>query len=118
MCCLWPFESPGSVFLNFFDISETGQVVSMLSEPKLETFYSRPKYDLKLNSDAEKKLEGNAEKIIWPDISLLFGLDLEYQKDIGQIMDLVKDSLEAAVVHKSVRLKHTPIFLDTVIKFI
>ena len=88
-------------------ISDSGQVVSMLREPKLETFYSPPKFDLKLNYDQEKKPEEDEEEVQpWPNIDQLFGGDPEYQNVTSDIMDYINGSLEDVMDYTTVSFKN------------
>ena len=82
----------------------------MLREPRLETFYSPPKFDLKLNYDQEKKPEEDEEdEKPWPDIKQLFGDDLDYQNVINDIMEYITSSLEDVVDYTTVSIYKTQI---------
>ena len=74
----------------------------MLREPKLETFYSPPKFDLKLNYDLEKSEEDEEEVQPWPDTNQLFGGDPDYQSVISDIVEYINISLEDVVDYTSV----------------
>ena len=82
----------------------------MLREPRLETFYSPPKFDLKLNYDLEKKPEEDEEdEKPWPDINQLFGDDPDYQNVINDIMEYITSSLEDVVDYTTVSVYNTQI---------
>ena len=77
-----------------------GQFGSLLKDPRLKTFYSPPKYDLKLETDAE--MMEVEDTLSWPDTNSLFGGDPAYQSVIADIMDMVKRNLEEAISHSEV----------------
>ena len=75
----------------------------MLREPKLETFYSPPKFDLKLNYDQEKKSEEGEEEVHpWPNINQLFGGDPVYQSVINDIVEYINSSVEDVIDYTTV----------------
>ncbi len=69
----------------------------MLREPKLSTFYSPPKHDLRLNWDSAGNHGDEGESIPdWPDTGQLFGEDPDYQKTVKGIQDIIETTLERA----------------------
>lgn len=71
----------------------TGQVESMLREPKLQVFCSPPEYDLKLSTDLERNPDEGEAPQPWPDTELVFGSDEEYQEIVSDVLALVNHIL-------------------------
>ncbi len=74
----------------------------MLREPRLEVFYSPPKFDLKLNYDNEKAEEEQDDIQAWPDTNHLFGGDPDYQSLITDLMEYITSSVEEVVDYSQV----------------
>ena len=77
----------------------------MLKEPKLSVFYSPPKHDLKLNYDAEQAAlkDEEEEEVVWPDTEQLLGDDMDYQKLITDIMDIIDQVMDEVTDYSRVR---------------
>lgn len=53
-----------------------------------------------LSRDLEE--EEKAKKVMWPDTELLFGLDPDYQSDVAQIFNQIKQEVESVLHYAKV----------------
>ena len=74
----------------------------MVRDPELSIYVNPPANDVVYALSRDVDEEERAKKIPWPDSELLFGLDPDYQNDVGQIFNQIKDEVDNVLNYSKV----------------
>ena len=67
---------------------------SLVHDPELSRYVNPPASDVVYALSRDVEEEEKAKKVVWPDAEILFGLDPEYQNDVGQIFHQIKEEVD------------------------
>ena len=67
---------------------------SLVHDPELSIYIHPPASDVVYALSRDVEEEEKAKKVAWPDTGLLFGQDPDYQNDVGQIFNQIKEEVE------------------------
>lgn len=76
---------------------------SLVRDPELSVYVNPPASDVVYALSRDVDEEEKAKKIPWPDSELLFGLDPDYQNDVGQIFHQIKDEVDNVLNYSKVQ---------------
>ena len=76
---------------------------SLVHDPELSSYVNPPASDIVYALSRDLEEEEKAKKVMWPDTELLFGLDPDYQSDVAQIFNQIKQEVESVLHYAKVR---------------
>ena len=74
----------------------------MVHDPALSIYVNPPASDVVYALSRDLEEEEKAKKIPWPDTELLFGQDPDYQNDVGQMFQQIKEEVDNVLNYSKV----------------